>query len=123
MRPRQIDITKPLPVVWLKTDEVSQQAQALEGLYKSLTVSKRSTEQVKQKNAELVQSQTRIPLKVCMGEVPIPACRIVDQGKEPDPPFERGPSYIHFVRSPLSPLPSPDVPIADDRSGASSLRL
>lgn len=99
MRPRQIDITKPLPVVWLETDEVSQQAQALEGLYKSLTVSKRSTEQVKQKNAELVQSQTRIPLKVCMGEVPIPACRIVDLGKEPDPPFERGPSYIHYAEA------------------------
>jgi len=113
MRPRQIDITKPLPVVWLKTDEVDHQAQALEGLYKSLTVSKRSTEQVKQKNAELVKSQTRMHLKDRIGEVPIPACRIVDQGPEPDPPFDRGQSYIHYLEAPYD-FDMPEYELDDD---------
>lgn len=99
IRRRQVDIDKPLQIIWQKHEDTKNQADRIEKLLGS-TKTKPLTDEAKKQNYQNLESQTcKESLKSSMGEVETPSFRPISPYKDKGT-FSRPVSYIHFYESP-----------------------
>ena len=102
IRRRQVDIDKPLQIIWMKNDDVKNQAETLQQVFSSRSPHKPITSEARKQNHQLLKNQTRkVSLKASIGEVATPSVRNVESSQIGSyESFVRPVSYIHFYEPP-----------------------
>ena len=107
-RRRQIDVNKPLKIIWMKDDQVENQAEMIQQIMGS---PKPPTKEAKLKNKQILQNQLSKEKKNLpeLVEVPTPGTRTLteedteesnEELSEDSSSFTRPVSYIHYTEKP-----------------------